>query len=120
MNNALRAFQAIVDGDMSGDITSTEIDTTFLINHSVQFTWTGNAEGDFNVQITNNPNTRGTYARTNADWENVAFSTQPAAAGVDGTIFINLSFLRCAAMRFTFTNTTGTGTVQAWYSGINA
>lgn len=118
--NALRSYHAIVNGDMSGDITSGVIDTTHLINHSVQFTWTGTAVGDFQVQITNNPNTTGPFARTDSDWVNVAFDTQPAAAGSADSIMENLSFLRCAAMRFFFDRTSGTGTLQAFYSGINA
>jgi len=119
MNNALKSFHAIIDGDMSADIVSEVIDTNFLTVQSVQFVWTGDAVGDFNVEVTNNPNTTGPYARTSNDWTPVPFSPQPAAAGVDGNAFINMDHLRAAAMRITFTNTSGSGELQAWFSGVN-
>lgn len=119
MNNALVSTQIITDGDMSDDITSAVINCGFLINHSIQFTWTGDAVGDFNVEVTNNTNLTGPYARTDADWVPVSFATQPAAAGAASSIFENLTDLRCACMRFTFTHTSGSGTLQAFYSAIN-
>ena len=102
----------IIDaGSMTGTavITSTVIDTKGLSSLGIQATWTGAAVGTFAFQVSNNEQ---------VDWATVALDkllTNPNNNA--GTSAGQLNVAPYKFVRLIYTNTSSTGTLNAWISG---
>lgn len=105
--NALKSFHAIIDGDMSGNLTSPVTNILLLDNISVQLVWTGTPTGDFEVQGSLNE----------IAWEALPLSPAPAAAGAADQALIDMNQLSYPFIRVVYTATSGTGVLNMWISG---
>lgn len=117
MKNILSPVHLIVDGDLSGDLTSNAVHIQYIDNVSIQFVFTGNAVGDFAVEASLDHTEQQGYVVNAGNWVALPLSPAPVAAGVAGDISIDINQLSAPYIRLTYTSTSGTGTVQAYVSG---
>ncbi len=113
--------QVIINGDMSGNVTSlvTVIQNTSKISYDIS--WTGAPTGTFAVQVSNTyaQNADGTV-KTPGNWNSITLSTVPAATGTPDTAAIDVETSSFYAIRLVYTFTSGTGTLQATVAGKSA
>lgn len=115
-------FQVITNGAMTGTTVITSLPTNIKYRDSVayQAKWTGTPNGTFSVEgsVDYNPNLPqaqnpvGTTA--SATWTPITLSPTPAATGSAGNFIINMNQLAFAWIRLVYTNTSSTGTLQAY------
>lgn len=97
VNNA----EFIVDGDLSGDITSDSIDIMGCDRVGLQLVWTGAAVGTFEIQVSND----------DTNWIGIGVSTvAPAGAGDEGFIDAETA---ARYVRLFYDSGSSTGTLQA-------
>lgn len=106
MSTAL--IRLVAAGDMSDDITSDEIDVSEYDIGSVQFEWTGSPVGTFKLEANNGPL---------GAWVPYTMSAVPTAAGAPDDALINLLALPDQSIRLKYTAASGTGVLEAWFSG---
>jgi hypothetical protein len=75
-------------------------------NVAFQFNFTGTPTGSFFVD--------GTLDSTN--WSALVLSPAPAASGSAGTLLVNLSQLAFPYIRFRYTRSSGSGSLDTWIS----
>lgn len=118
--NILTPFKVISSGSMTGTavITSAATFIQYLDNISIQLVWVGAAVGTFDVQgsldHTESPLGNVTNAGT---WTSITLTPAPAAAGSSSNILINMDQLSFPWIRVVYTNSSSTGTLQAYISG---
>jgi hypothetical protein len=117
MKNVLQPVHIIDAGDMSGDLVSDVVGIAFLDNISVQLVFTGNAVGDFGVEVSLNYREQQGYVINPGDWVALPLSPAPVAAGSADDITIDINQVSAPYIRVTYTRTSGTGTVEAYLSG---
>jgi hypothetical protein len=115
--NAIVQKHLVVDGDMTGTITSEAINILRMDRASLQLVFTGTPTGDFAVEVSGdyredqagNPTNTGT-------WTPITLSPAPVAAGSADDIFIDLTVTAAPWVRLTYTPSAGTGTLNAHLS----
>lgn len=91
---------------MSGDLASQAVSMTFMDNVGIQAIWTGAPTGVLAVQVSMDPD--------NLGWQTVPFSPAPdQPAGSSGSDWYEVNQSPAAFVRFTYTRTSGTGTLNA-------
>jgi hypothetical protein len=116
--NNLRAFQNIVNGDMSqASITSAVTDIQFLDNIGFQFNFTGTPVGTFSIEVSID------YAQDfngnvlNAgNWVPVNLMPVPVASGAAGSVYVDLHLVSFPWIRAVYTRTSGSGTLNGFIS----
>lgn len=111
-------FPAIVNGNMSSNITSavTIIQNTSMISYTID--WTGAPTGTFQVQVSNDYSQNAAGQVSNpGTWVALPLSTMPAASGSAGTGFIDIYQTAAYAIRLQYLASSGTGTLQAVLNG---
>lgn len=112
--NGINVFesQIITNGSMTGTsvITSSAVNTLRLIAPTIQFVWTGTPNGTFQIQCSNDGVT----------WGNVTLSTSITATGSASDAEINLFPWGFKWFRCTYTNSSSTGTLNAFFCGKSA
>lgn len=111
--------QVIVDGDMSGNITSrvTVIQNLSMLSYDIS--WDGTApEGTISVEVSNtySQNSDGTV-RNPGNWTALPLSTNTDISGDTGVGFIDIDALGAYAIRLVYTATSGVGVLQATING---
>lgn len=116
--NALKAYPVIVDGDMSGNITSTVTNIQFMDNIGYQIAFTGTPEGTFEVQVSidHMQDSQGVVT-VPGTWVAVALSPSPVASGAADQIYIDLNQLSAPWVRLYYEATTSTGVCNAFICG---
>ncbi len=79
------------------------------VSYDIQFT--GTPTGTFTVQVSNSYDP---VTNPNAIFIPVTLSPVPVASGSAGVVGINLNFLGFQYVQLTYTNTSGTGTLNAF------
>lgn len=113
MSKQFLAPTVISSGTMTGTtvITSKSVDASFVDNLSVQFVWTGTSvSGTLACQVSNDGVTYSTYT--------VTLPTISASNGGNGIAVFQAFPYRF--LRFTYTNSSGTGTLNAYVVGKGA
>ena len=94
----------IVDGDMSGNITSAAQPLDFIVIYSVQLVWAGTLPvGTVTLEASNDGTT----------WTTVADSST-AISGNTGSGIIEYSLAGHKNVRVKYTRTSGVGTLNCW------
>jgi hypothetical protein len=110
MSKKFLKSRVIQDGTMTGTsvLTSTPVDCTSLDNLSVQFVWTGSSvSSTLACQVSNDDSTWSTYT--------VTLPTISSSNGGNGTaVFQNFPY---KWLRFTATNSAGTGVMNCYVVG---
>jgi|694.fasta_scaffold08687_20 hypothetical protein len=113
----LVSAQIITDGTMTGTtvITSSEIDVTQSEIAAIELVWSGTPTGTFQIQAAVQVLGGGAAGGTGAGvtWQNI-ISPAPTAAGAAGSHLINLSDFGFSKLRVTYTNASGTGTLNSF------
>jgi hypothetical protein len=102
LKNIIKPHHLLVDGDMSGDLTSDPVDVTYSDNVGMQLIFSGSPTGVFYVQ--------GTIDGSN--WSNLSFDTTPTAAGSADTHLLNMTQIPYRKVRLFYDRTSGTGTLN--------
>jgi len=104
------AFKVIDQGDISGSLTSkvSTVDMQDRVYYEVEWAGAGGVLGDFEVQVSDNQN-------DSSSWVALDFS-QPLQLTTDtGSHQILIKDLTCKYIRFVYTFTAGTGTMDVTY-----
>lgn len=103
----LKPHQLVIDGDMSGDITSeaTSVQNLDIVKYFV--VWTGTPTGEFIVQQSMDKGT----------WYDLDFLTTIDVSGAAGNHNIHLIDFSMEYSRIKYVRTSGTGTLQAFIEG---
>ena len=96
----------VVDGDMSGDVTSDATNILHLDRIGYQVAWTGTPVGTFSVEVSNDSVT----------WAAVVLSPAVAAAGSADNAFIDVESA-AKFMRIKYTAGSSTGTLNIHITG---
>lgn len=104
IKNVLTPYQLVVDGDMSGNITSGATSIRYLDTCGIQLVFTGTPTGSFYVDATIDGST----------WEQLDFGTTPTAVGADGHHLLNLVQAGFDKIRVRYVASSGAGVLQAW------
>lgn len=115
-------FQVCASVTMAGTTVFTSSATSILYRDSVsyQFNWTGNPVGTFAIQGSNDYNPgqmESAGSLNNGSWNPLTLSPTPAAASGSATYLVNMNQLAFSYVRFTYTNSTGSGVLAAWTVG---
>ncbi len=107
---ATQKVQVITNGSMTGTsvINGTAQKVLSLSGCSFHLIWTGTPNGTFGVEVSNDGGTTFTA---------VTLSTTLSAAGAAGSHFINLDGIMADQIRCTYTNSSSTGTLNAYFVG---
>ncbi len=103
----LAKFHTITDEAMSqAEIISEVTSIEFLDNIGFQFTWTGDAEGDFAIQVSldYDQDSFGNILSA-GNWAPITLSPAPAAAGSAGSAYVDLNQLSAPWIRGVYTST---------------
>lgn len=118
--NALLPHQIFTAASMTGTSTVTSLVTNiqFLDNMAVQLQWTGTPTGTFYVQgsLDYSDGTNGKLANAGT-WTNIMLPQTPLASGSAGQILIDMALLSFPWIRVQYTNTSGTGSLDAYICG---
>lgn len=117
-------FPAILNGNMSGNITSKPSLVPNLSMMSYAYSWAGTAPvGAVSIQVSNdysiNPDGS---TRNPGTWNTITFSlagvpaTSAPVTGSPGNGFIDVDATGAYAIRTVYTATSGTGTLQATFN----
>lgn len=101
----------ITSGSMTGTsvLTSSVINTLSLSDGSIQFVWTGTPNGTFNIQGSLDGGTT---------WTNITTNPTPiSASGAAGNHLINVYPWAFPSIRAIYTNSSSTGTLNAYFFG---
>lgn len=116
----LRKLQLIANGAMTGTsvITSKAVEIINLDNVFLQLDFTGTPSGSFDVQVSSDhlEDQEGNVLVA-GHWVSLALSPTPIAAGAADDIGIDMNQLGASYLRVVYTNTSGTGTLNAFVSG---
>ena len=116
----LKKFVLLAAQPMTGTstITSAAVEIVYLDNVYLQLDFTGTPTGTFAVQVSNDH-----YEDTNGNilvpgnWITLVLSPAPVAAGAPNDIGIDMNQLGASYLRVVYTNTSGTGVLNATVSG---
>ena len=111
--------QVIIDGDMSGSMTSLVTIKDQLVMLSYSITWSGSSPvGAISVQTSDDysQNVDGSV-KTAGTWNTLPLSAPTLVSGNTGNGFIDIVGHAGYALRLVYTATSGTGTMQAFVMG---
>lgn len=117
--DVLTKFQIVTAGDMSGDVTSTVTNISYMDNISIQINIvTSSAVGTFYVQgsVDHVQNAQGVVTVA-GNWVNLTLSPTPASASADNQILIDLNQLSFPYIRLFYDNASGAGLFNAFICG---
>lgn len=101
----LAPYHAIVDGDMSADITQTTYtNIQYLDNIGIQLNFTGTPTGTFEVQV----------SADKVNWVSLTLDPIPVAAGAADNIYIDITQNSAPYIRVHYTFTSGVGVLNAY------
>lgn len=95
------------DGDMSSLITTSQEKVYYLVGFSFHLFWTGNATGQFKIQITND---------LTAPWNDIEESVYSPTPG-QNILTYNVTVVFYKFVRLVWTPTSGTGILQGHFIG---
>ncbi len=115
----LTVFHSVVSASMAADVTSPVTNIKDQDNVGFQVIWTGVPVGTFAVEVSNSHAQDSQGVVSNAGtWSALTFDPPLAAAtGAAGDFFIDVNQAGAAWIRFKYTATSGTGTLNVWLSG---
>lgn len=100
-----------IDGSMGASITSPAFSVYQIYGWSAQFTFTGSPVGTFTVEVSDDPyQNEYNGPQTPTHWTVLADSSVAVSAAGDVMYNVNLAFYNW--VRFIYTRTSGTGTVN--------
>lgn len=103
--NVIRGYKMVDAGDMSADITSSEVNVINLDKASIFVSWTGSSPvGVLKVEAKN---------ADNGSWFELDMGGPIDVAGNDSNHILLFNELLHNALRIVFTRTSGTGTLNA-------
>lgn len=111
--------QILTSQSMAASFTSPVTVVANLDNCSYQINFTtANAVGSFAIQASNDYKSvqPGTAVQNAGNWVTLDIGGTPVAAGSSDTIVVDLNQLPFNAIRFVYTRTSGTGTLDAFIS----
>lgn len=111
LKNIIKPHHLMVDGDMSGNLTSDAVDVTYTDNVGFQLTFTGSPTGEFSCE--------GTIDEVS--WSALTFSSTPQATGSGDTHLLNVNQIPYKKLRVVYARTSGTGTLNVYVmsKGLN-
>lgn len=117
LKNIIKPYHLMIDGDMSGNLTSNIVDVTYTDNVGIQLTFTGTPSGEFAVEGSVDYDDH----LSTGNWSELTFSTTPQATGSADTHLLNLNQIPYKKIRVTYTRTSGTGTlnIHVMSKGLN-
>lgn len=111
MRVANTTIVGFINGDMSASITSQAYSTYQIYGWSAQFVFTGAPVGSLKVQVSDDPYVNAqNVVQVPTNWTDLANSATAIAAAGDITYNVNLAFYNW--IRFVYTRTSGTGTIN--------
>ena len=114
----ITSIQVVSSGDMSGNLTSTPINIQMLDDVGVMFVASGSPTGTFTAEVSTNRTVNADGSeKTAGDWADYPFTSAAAASGSAINIFRNMATLSAPWIRFKYTFTSGTGTLNAYITG---
>lgn len=116
--NSLVKYLNIVNGDMSGDLTSSVTNIEFIDNVGLQLNFSGSPVGIFSVQVSIDYTQDSQGVVSNAgNWISIPLNPIPAATGSANNIYIDLNQLSAPWVRVFYDFTSGTGTLNSLICG---
>jgi hypothetical protein len=117
LKNIIKPYHLMVDGDMSGNLTSALVDVTYTDNVGIQLNFTGTPTGVFAVEGSVDYDD---HLQT-GNWSELTFSTTPSAVGAADVHLLNLNQLPYKKIRVTYTESSGSGTLNIYVmsKGLN-
>lgn len=110
------SIKLVVNGDMSGNITSTGINLISAYAYSIQAVWTGGTApvGTFTLQGSDDPGDTGTGQGVSqpVNWTTITGSSQ-AISGSPGSILYDVTECSYRWTRLVYTAGSGSATMQA-------
>lgn len=116
--DSLQKFQTITNGDMSGNLTSAVSGIQYSDNISIAFVFTGTPTGTFGAQVSNdyNQDSQGNVTSV-GNWINLPITPTLSASGSAGVAGADLNQLGWPWIRFIYTASSGSGTLNAFVAG---
>ncbi len=107
-------FPVIVDGAMSGNVTSVVTDCRYMDNISYQVRWSAGSTplGEMIVEITNQDYPQLTNLGQAVTWTPLDFGATISIAGNSGDHLLNINQYPGAWMRIRYARTSGSGTLN--------
>lgn len=115
----LQPMPVIVNGDMSGSITSLVTVISNISQMSYAYSWTGTSPlGSISVEVSDDYSQNADGSVRNAGtWNALPLAPTPGISGNTGMGFVDIDQLGGYAIRTKYTPTSGVGTLQAVYKG---
>ena len=111
MRVANTQIKNFINGDMSGNLTSSAYSMNQVYGWSAQFVFTGAPVGTLKVQVSDDPGTdTGGTPPQPTNWTDLANSATAIAAAGDITFNADLAFYNW--IRFIYTASSGTGSIN--------
>lgn len=114
----VRPYHVIVNGNMTGTITSSAQEIIYQDDIGVQLDWTGTPTGTFDVQVSSNfvRDTNGNILNP-GNWISVPYLPIITASGAGDDGVIDLKLLSAMYIRVVYNATGGSGTLNAYFTG---
>ncbi len=115
----IQPMPVIVNGDMSGTITSLVTVISNISMMSYAYSWAGTAPvGAIDVQVSDDysQNADGTVKNAGT-WNSLPLSPTPSVSGNTGNGLVDIDQLGAYAIRTVYTPGSGTGTLNVVYKG---
>ena len=107
MKNVLMTYNSLVNGAMTGNLTSEITDIRWLDNMVIYIVWTGTPTGTFVIETSPDRTT----------WYPLNLYPIPTATGVEGNHRIHMQQLPDPYIRARYTFTSGSGTANITIAG---
>lgn len=115
IKNTLLKYQNFINADMSGDLVSAVTNIQFLDDIGVQLNFTGDAVGDFFVEISIDYAQDSQGVVTNpGHWVAITLSPAPVASGADDQIFIDIQQISAPWIRVSYASSSGSGVLNGF------
>lgn len=115
----LKPFPVIIDGNMSSAVESLVTSVGQLSKIGYNLEWTGNAVGEFDVQVCNDAefDGAGAYIAGSGSWVSLPLTPAIGPAGTGDFAFADVAPTAAAFIRIVFQRDSGSGTLNAQISG---
>lgn len=116
--NILFPFHFLINGDMSGNVTSPAVEIREQDNIGFQFNWTGTAVGTFSIQVSVDHKQDGVgNIMAVGTWITLPISPSVTAAGSADSAYIDINQISAPYIRAVYTRTSGIGTLDGYAVG---
>jgi hypothetical protein len=114
--NVLERYQSVVNGDMSGSITTPVTSIKFLDNILMEFVATGTPAGTYSVEVSSDyqQDLEGNVLVA-GNWTPLTFSPVPTISSA-GTVVLDMNQLPAPYIRAKWEPTSGTGVLNVFIS----